>query len=214
MKLFLDFFPVVLFFIVFKFFDVFTATAVAIGATVLQIIWLRVKFGRVEMMQWISLGLISVFGGATLLLHDETFIKFKPSVLYVVMALALWVGHFGFGKNFLKTLMSEQIQVPEQVWQVLVHAWGAFFLMMAGLNLWVAYNFDTNTWVNFKLFGGMGLMFVFVVLQAIYLSSKAISPPEEQDSSHTNLDPQVSSEMKGQIANPGSSTAHEHPKGP
>ena len=94
MKLFLDFFPVVLFFIVFKFFDVFTATAVAIGATVLQIIWLRVKFGRVEMMQWISLGLISVFGGATLLLHDETFIKFKPSVLYVVMALALWVGHF------------------------------------------------------------------------------------------------------------------------
>jgi intracellular septation protein len=177
MKMFLDFFPVVLFFIVFKYVDVFTATAVAIGATVVQIAWLKIKFGRVEMMQWVSLGLISVFGGATLLLHDETFIKFKPSVLYGVMALALWIGHFGFRRNFLKTLMAEQINVPENVWQVLIHAWGAFFLLMAGLNLWVAYQFDTDTWVNFKLFGGMGLMFVFVLLQAIYLSTQALPEP-------------------------------------
>jgi intracellular septation protein len=178
MKLVLDFFPVVLFFIVFKFFDVFTATAVAIGATVLQIAWIRYRYGRVELMQWISLGLIAVFGGATLLLHDENFIKFKPSVLYMVMALALWLGHFVFKKNFLKTLMSEQIQVPDEAWQALIHAWGCFFVFMSALNLYVAYNFDTNTWVNFKLFGGMGLMFVFVVLQAIYLSSKALPEPE------------------------------------
>ena len=185
MKLFLDFFPVVLFFIVFKLFDVFTATAVAIAATVLQIAWVRYKYGRVELMQWISLGLIGVFGGATLMFHDENFIKFKPSVLYVVMALALWIGHFAFRKNFIKKLMAEQIQVPDEVGQVLVHAWGAFFCFMAGLNLWVAYHFDTDTWVNFKLFGGMGLMFVFVVLQAVYLSTKATPELEPQSQANT-----------------------------
>lgn len=170
MKAFLDFFPVVLFFIVFKLSDVFTATAVAIVATVLQIVWLRYKFGKVETMQWVSLGVIVVFGGATLISHDETFIKFKPSVLYIIMALALWVGEYGFGRNFLKQLMSSQIEVPDPVWRALVNAWGVFFLSMSVLNLWVAYNFDTDTWVNFKMFGGMGLMFVFVLGQALYLA--------------------------------------------
>jgi intracellular septation protein len=170
MKAFLDFFPVVLFFIVFKWSDVFTATAVAIAATVLQIVWLRYKFGKVETMQWVSLGVIVVFGGATLISHDETFIKFKPSVLYLIMALALWVGEYGFGRNFLKQLMSSQIEVLDPVWRALVNAWGVFFLSMSVLNLWVAYNFDTDTWVNFKMFGGMGLMFVFVLGQALYLA--------------------------------------------
>ena len=170
MKAFLDFFPVVLFFIVFKLSDVFTATAVAIAATVAQIAWLRYKFGKVETMQWVSLGVIVVFGGATLISHDETFIKFKPSVLYIIMALALLIGEYGFGRNFLKQLMSAQIEVPDPVWRVLVNAWGLFFVGMSVLNLWVAYNFDTDTWVNFKMFGGMGLMFVFVLGQALYLA--------------------------------------------
>ncbi len=170
MKAFLDFFPVVLFFIVFKFSDVFTATAVAILATVAQIAWLKYKVGKVETMQWVSLGVIVVFGGATLISHDETFIKFKPSVLYIIMSLALLVGEYGFGKNFLKQLMSAQVQVEDRVWRVLVNAWGVFFLGMSALNLWVAYNFDTVTWVNFKMFGGMGLMFVFVLGQAFYLA--------------------------------------------
>ena len=117
-----------------------------------------------------SLGVIVIFGGATLISHDETFIKFKPSVLYIVMALALIVGEYGFGKNFIKQLMSSQMQVPDPVWRVLVNAWGLFFIGMSALNLWVAYNFDTDTWVNFKMFGGMGLMFVFVLGQAIFLA--------------------------------------------
>ncbi len=170
MKAFLDFFPVVLFFIVFKLTDVFTATAVAIVATIAQIAWLKHRFGKVETMQWVSLGVIVVFGGATLISHDETFIKFKPSVLYIIMGLALLIGEYGFGKNFLKQLMSAQIDVPDPVWRVLVNAWATFFLAMCALNLWVAYNFDTDTWVNFKMFGGMGLMFVFVLGQALYLA--------------------------------------------
>jgi intracellular septation protein len=170
MKAFLDFFPVVLFFIVFKFSDVFTATAVAIVATIAQIAWLKYKFGKVETMQWVSLGVIVIFGGATLISQNETFIKFKPSVLYILMALALIIGEYGFGKNFLKQLMSSKVQVEDSVWRVLVNAWGVFFLGMSALNLWVAYNFDTDTWVNFKMFGGMGLMFVFVLGQAVYLS--------------------------------------------
>ena len=170
MKAFLDFFPVVLFFIFFKLSDVYTATAVAIVATVAQIAWLKYKVGKVETMQWVSLGVIVIFGGATLISHDETFIKFKPSVLYIVMALALIVGEYGFGKNFIKQLMSSQMQVPDPVWRVLVNAWGLFFIGMSALNLWVAYNFDTDTWVNFKMFGGIGLMFVFVLGQAIFLA--------------------------------------------
>ena len=210
MKLILDFFPVVLFFIVFKFFDVYTATAVAIAATVLQIAWVRVKYGRVELMQWISLGLISVFGGATLLFHDETFIKFKPSVLYVVMALSLWIGHFVFRKNFLKTLMAQQISVSDDAWQVLIHAWGSFFLFMASLNLWVAYNYDTDTWVNFKLFGGMGLMFVFVVLQAIYLSTKALPVAEDESALKPDtLDSLDSNSQASHEGKPLSPPAHD-----
>ncbi len=184
MKAFLDFFPVVLFFIVFKLSDVFTATAVAILATVAQIAWLKYKIGKVETMQWVSLGVIVIFGGATLISHDETFIKFKPSVLYIVMSLALLIGEYGFGKNFLKQLMSAQVQVEDRVWRVLVNAWGLFFIGMSALNLWVAYHFDTDTWVNFKMFGGMGLMFVFVLGQAVYLA-KYMKMQDTQDTQDT-----------------------------
>jgi len=212
MKAFLDFFPVVLFFIVFKLSDVFTATAVAIVATVLQIVWLRYKFGKVETMQWVSLGVIVVFGGATLISHDETFIKFKPSVLYIIMALALWVGEYGFGRNFLKQLMSSQIEVPDPVWRALVNAWGVFFLSMSVLNLWVAYNFDTDTWVNFKMFGGMGLMFVFVLGQALYLA-KHMKPEDLKGDGLTPENTVVPLEPSTNTSSNSSSINPVHPEG-
>jgi intracellular septation protein len=141
-------------------------------------------------MQWVSLGVIVIFGGATLISQDETFIKFKPSVLYILMALALIIGEYGFGKNFLKQLMSSKVQVEDSVWRVLVNAWGVFFLGMSALNLWVAYNFDTDTWVNFKMFGGMGLMFVFVLGQAVYLS-KYLQHDEPEAQEVGPLDPKL-----------------------
>lgn len=170
MKLLIDFFPIILFFVAFKVWGIYTATAVAIVATVAQIAYLRLKTGKIEPMQWMSLGVIVLFGGATLLAHDDNFIKWKPTVLYWLMGGALLIGQLVFKKNLLRSVMGAQLQLPDAIWLKLNWAWTAFFATMGALNIWVAYNFDTDTWVNFKLFGGMGLMVVFVIAQAIYMS--------------------------------------------
>jgi intracellular septation protein len=179
MKIFLDFFPVALFFIAFKLWGIWTATAVAIVATVAQIFWVWRTQGKVHPMQWVSLGIIVVFGGASILTHDETFIKLKPTVLYGLMGTALIVGKWVFHRNFLQQLMREQISVPDFVWNQLLHAWAVFFAAMALLNLWVASHFDTDTWVSFKLFGTMGLTLVFIIVQAVYLGRHVQTDPSE-----------------------------------
>nr|WP_315226420.1 septation protein A [uncultured Limnohabitans sp.] len=180
MKLLLDFFPIILFFGTFKAFGIMAATAVAIVATLGQIGWLWRKNGFVEPMQWVSLGVIVVFGGATLLTQDETFIKWKPTVLYWLMGSALWIGHYVFKRNFLRQLMGAQIELPNHAWVVLLHSWACFFAVMGCLNLWVANHFDTDTWVSFKLFGGLGLMLVFVVMQGMYMSRFVQEAPEDK----------------------------------
>jgi intracellular septation protein len=170
MKLLLDFFPIALFFVAFKLWGIYIATGVAIVATVAQIAWFRYSTGKVEPMQWLSLGIIVVFGGATILLHNEDFIKWKPTVLYWLMAGTLAAGQLFFRKDLLKSLMGSQMDLPDAAWRVTNWSWIVFFAVMGVLNLWVAFNFDLDTWVNFKLFGGLGLMAVFVIGQALYLS--------------------------------------------
>ncbi|KQT10741.1 septation protein A [Ramlibacter sp. Leaf400] len=170
MKLLIDFLPIVVFFVAFKLFDIWVATGVAIAATVAQIAWLRWSTGKVEPMQWLSLGVIVLFGGATLLSHNDTFIKWKPTVLYWLMGGALAIGQLVFRRNLLKSLMGAQMSLPDAAWRVMNWSWIAFFAVMGVANLWVAYNFETDTWVNFKLFGGLGLMIAFVLAQAAYLS--------------------------------------------
>lgn len=169
MKLLTDLFPVILFFIAFKVADIYWATGVAIAATVVQVGWTLARGRKVANMQWTSLAIIVVFGGATLLLRDETFIKWKPTVLYWLAGGAFLVA-LAFGKNLIKAVMSEGIELPEDVWTRLCVAWGVFFLAKGALNLWVAYTFSTDTWVNFKLFGGMGLIVAFVIAQAFWLA--------------------------------------------
>ena len=169
MKLLLDFFPILLFFGAFKIWGIYVATTVAIVATLLQLAWMRYSTGRTEPMQWLSLGVIVVFGVATLIAQDETFIKWKPTVLYWAMGGALLVGQVFFRRNWLQSLMKSQMALPDHAWRVMLWSWCGFFAVMGVLNLWVAYHFDTDTWVNFKLFGGMGLMLVFVLAQAMYL---------------------------------------------
>jgi intracellular septation protein len=169
MKLFLDFFPIILFFVAFKVAGIYVATGVAIVATVAQIAWLRYSNGKVEPMQWLTLAVIVLFGGATIALQNETFIKWKPTVLYWLMGGTLMGGQLVFGKNLLKSLMGSQMELPDAAWRVANWSWIGFFAAMGVLNLWVAFNFDTNTWVNFKLFGGLGLMALFVIGQALYL---------------------------------------------
>ena len=169
MKMLMDFFPIVLFFIAFKLAGIYVATAVAMAATLVQIAWLYFRHGKVEPMQWVSLAIITFFGGATLLTHDETFIKWKPTILYWLMGGVLLIGQLVFKRNLLMKLMSAQMRLPDPIWLRLLFACVAFFAFMGLANLWVAFNFDTDTWVNYKLFGGMGLMLVFVLAQAVYL---------------------------------------------
>ena len=170
MKLLIDFFPILLFFAAFKMYGIYVASTVAIVATVLQIAYLRFKNGKVEPMQWVSLAVIVLFGGATLIAHNEEFIKWKPTVLYWIMGGTLAIGQLFFNKNFIKSLMGSQMDLPDNAWRVVNWSWAGFFAAMGVLNLWVAFNFDLDTWVNFKMFGGMGLMVLFVIVQALYLS--------------------------------------------
>ena len=170
MKLLFDLFPVALFFVAYKFADIYVATGVAIVANLLQIFWLRFTGKKVEPMMWVSLAIIAVFGGATLYLHDETFIKWKPTVLYWLFGATLLIAQFAVRKNLIKAMMDKQMTLPEIVWRKMLFSWAGFFTLMGVLNLYVAFNYSTDTWVNFKLFGGMGLMLVFVVLQALMLS--------------------------------------------
>ena len=170
MKFLFDLFPVILFFVAFKLADIYVATAVAIGTTVLQIGLLAVLRRKIDTMLWVSLGIIVVFGGATLVLRDETFIKWKPTVLYWLFAAALALSDLLLRRNLIRGMLSAQIQLPDPVWRRLNWSWTAFFAFMGAANLLVAFNFSTDQWVNFKLFGATGLMLAFVVGQALYLS--------------------------------------------
>ena len=199
MKLLLDFLPIFLFFGTFKYAEshkdwaaafasehfgfivsggvvgvkeapVLLSTVVVIIATALQVAWLVARGRKVDMMLWVSLALVVVLGGATIWFHNENFIKWKPSVLYWTMALALWASASLFGKNLLLKLMGEQVKLPAAIWARLNWLWCGFFTAMGLINLYVAYNFSTDTWVSYKLFGGMGLMFAFMIGQGLYLS--------------------------------------------
>jgi intracellular septation protein len=139
-------------------------------ATLAQVAIMVLRGKKVDTMLWVSLGLVTVLGGATIWFHNETFIKWKPSVLYWVMGLAFWLSQLIFRKNLLRALIGDQLQLPPGIWQRLNFAWVAFFAFMGLLNIYVAYSFSTDTWVNFKLFGGIGLMLLFTVAQGLYIS--------------------------------------------
>lgn len=180
MKLLFDLFPVILFFVTFKFFGVFAATASAIVATFAQVAWVKYRHGKVDTMLWVSLGIITVFGGATLLLHDETFIKWKPSILYWFFSSALLLSPILFKKNLMRTMLQEKMTLPDAVWNKLNLSWSAFFAVLGVVNLYVAFNYSTDAWVNFKLFGATGLMFVLILAQAAMLS-KYVEEHKKED---------------------------------
>ena len=204
MKILFDFLPIALFFGMFKYAEahkdwaassatewlgfmvsggvvgqteapVLLATVVVIVATLLQILWLKVRGKKIDTMLWVSLGLVTALGSATIYFHSESFIKWKPTVLYWVMGGALLFGQLVLKKNGIKSLMGAQMNLPDSIWRMVNLTWVGFFTVMGFLNLWVASNFPTSTWVNFKLFGGLGLMLVFVLVQAVYLN-KHIKP--------------------------------------
>ena len=193
MKILFDLFPVILFFVTFKFagknpeaaqalataigyqaeplqLPVLLSTAVAITATIAQVVWVKWRHGKVDTMLLVSFGIITLFGGATLLLHDETFIKWKPTVLYWVFATTLVLSNWLFKKNLMRALLQEKLTLPNRVWNQVNLSWSLFFATLGIINLYVAFNFSTDAWVNFKLFGATGMMLVFVLLQAMALA--------------------------------------------
>jgi intracellular septation protein len=180
MKILFDFFPVLLFFIFYKFYGIYIATAVAMVASVVQVIWHRIKHQRYEKLHLISLGLILVLGGATLFFHNPWFIKWKPTGIYWLSSLVFLASSFIGKKPLIQKMMESNVKLPEKIWMRLNLAWALYFLVMGTLNIYVAYHYDTDVWVNFKLFGGVGFMLVFVFIQALYLSNHAIEQPAEK----------------------------------
>ena len=169
MQLLFDFLPIVAFFAVYKFFGIYLATTAAILISVFQVVASWIKHRSLSSIQLINLILILLFGGSTLLFHNELFIKWKPTVLYWLLALTALLTHLFSKKTLIQRLLETSITLPESIWTSLNRNWIVFFVMMGAINLWVAYSFATNTWVNFKLFGLLGITFVFILIQAIYL---------------------------------------------
>ncbi len=174
MKLLYDFFPILLFFIAYKLDGIYTATGVAIAAAALQtgVFWLRHR--RFEKMHLVTFGLLVFFGGLTLLLRDPVFIKWKPSVVNWLFAAVFLGSHWIGDKPVIERMMSHAIQAPSPVWLKLSWMWIAFFISVGLLNLYVAYSFSEETWVNFKLFGMLGITFAFVIAQGLYLGRYVI----------------------------------------
>lgn len=169
MKQLLEFFPIILFFIAYKFYDIYVATAVVIVATIFQVAFTWFKYKKVEKMQWITLGLILVMGGATIYLQDENFIKWKLTIIEWLFGIAFLGSQFIGKKPFVQRMMGANLELPPVIWKRLNLIWSAFFIGVGFLNLYVMYSYNTDDWVTFKTFGVPGLMVVFIILQMIYL---------------------------------------------
>ena len=169
MKLLLDFLPILLFFGAYKLYDIYTATGILMAATVVQMGVTYLIERRLQAMHKVTLALVLVFGTLTLVLHDDRFIKWKPTVLYAAMAVGLAIMVWVFRKNFLKMILGSQLELPDPVWMRLNWAWVLYCLFMSALNAYVAAVFSTDDWVNFKLWGYV-FPVAFIVGQGIYVS--------------------------------------------
>ncbi|MGQ0443427.1 MAG: septation protein A [Methylophilaceae bacterium] len=180
MKIFFDLFPVILFFVAFKIYNIFVATAVAIAATIALIVYSKIRHGVVEKMLLINGAIISILGGITLLLHDKTYILWKPTVLYWLLAVTLLGAKLLFNKNLIQQMMAKMLNPPQTIWDKLNLIWVAFLIGLGFLNLYVAFNFSEDTWVNFKLFGVTAMLFIFMIAQTLALKQYIIEPTKDK----------------------------------
>lgn len=170
MKLLFDFFPIFLFFVAFKWFGIYIATAVTMAASLLQVGAYWLKHHKFEGLHLITLVIVILLGGTTLFLHNELFIKWKPTAIYWIFALTFLASQFVGKKTLIQRLLDTQITLPISIWRRLNLSWVTFFTVMGIVNVYVIYHFSTNAWVNFKLFGALGMTIVFLIAQAIYMS--------------------------------------------
>lgn len=192
MKLLFDLFPVILFFVTYKLFShgdggnaclpeqaanlpwtqepILLATSVAIAATIVQVAWVKYRHGKVDTMLWVSLAIISIFGGATLYFHNPIFIQWKPTILYWLFAAVLAGTPLISDRNLIRTMMEAQMELPDHIWRNLNWSWSLFFFLLGFANIAAIHLLSCSNWVNFKLFGVTSLMFVFILIQASLLS--------------------------------------------
>ncbi len=170
MKMITDLFPVILFFVAYQLYDIYVATAVAIGASIIQVTYYKLRYGQVQQVQWVMLGLLVLFGGMTLAMHDPTFIKWKPTVVNWLFAIAFLLSQLFMQRGLLRRLIDHSVSMPNYAWQRLNIAWVSFFFAMGVLNLYVAYTYSEKVWVNFKLFGMLALTLAFMIAQGFYLA--------------------------------------------
>ncbi len=207
MKLLLDFLPLLSFFVTFKYADgrqdwaaafatdhlgflvsggkvdadvapVLLATVVVMAATIAQVVFLKATRRKVDLMLWISLALVTVMGSATIYFHSETFIKWKPTMLYWAFAIVFLVSRLVLGRDLLRKMLGGELQLPDVIWGRLNWAWVSFFIALGFANLYVAYHFSTETWANFKVFGVTGLIVLFVLAQGLYMARHLPEPSE------------------------------------
>lgn len=171
MKAFTDFFPLIVFFVAYQYSkDIILATGTLIIATVIQVSYLWLRFRRVEKMHLVTLVLVVVFGGLTVFFKDPNFIKWKPTVINWLFATVFIGSQFIGKKNIIQRMLQDNIDLPEPVWTKLNLAWAVFFVFSGVINIYVAFNYDEETWINFKVFGLLGITLIFVLLQGVYLS--------------------------------------------
>lgn len=178
MKQLFEFIPIILFFIAFKLYDIYIATAVVIVATIIQVIFTWIKYKKIEAMQWITLGLILVMGGATIYLQDEQFIKWKLTIIEWLFGIAFLGSQFIGKKPFVQRMMGANLELPDAIWKKLNFMWASFFISVGFINIYVMKNYNTDDWVTFKTFGVPGLMIVFILFQLL-LIYKYIPKTEE-----------------------------------
>jgi intracellular septation protein len=170
MKFLFDYFPIICFFVAYKFSNIYTATAVTIGASLIQLTVYWIIHRKFETLHTLTFLFIVLLGGSTLLFHKDIFIKWKPSVIYWIFALTLLFTQFFSTKTLLERMLSEKITLTTSIWKKLNLSWAIFFLLLGFLNVYVVYHFDTNAWVNFKLFGTFGITLIFIIAQALYMT--------------------------------------------
>lgn len=170
MKFLFDYLPIIVFFVAYKFGDIYLATALTMIVSVLQVAAMWIMHRRFEKFHLITMAFVVILGTFTLLLHDPIFIKWKPTIVYWIFSAVLAGSQFVGTKSLVHRMLDEKIALPLKIWQRLNASWVVFFAFLGFLNLYVVYHFSTNAWVNFKLFGTLLLLLAFIMLQAVYIS--------------------------------------------
>jgi len=169
MKLLFDFFPVIVFYVFYKIFNIYVATGALIIASLIQITYLWLRYKKVDTMLIVAFVLVLIFGGLTIFLHDVMFLKWKVSIINWLFGAAFILVQLFAKKPLIQYLMEKNLQLPTKAWSTLNLMWGGFFILMGIINIIIVYSFSTATWVDFKVFGMLGLTLAFVILQTIYL---------------------------------------------